>query len=198
MKRLNTNQLLQLVLILALVVNAVIHFTSPSYRYYRENFDRVQKGVVDFERKVKADFVPAILTLATNRNFIVVSNSVSVSDTVKVTAPLLSDTNSVSRLMSLDFRWFQGPRGCGFDLDGFHYHVGDVLFGSVIRSISPTMVVTDDYQFIKPLLGKFTLNNSVSVSPRSSGSVSSNSVPSVVVPMQPDVYGVDSSWEGDY
>lgn len=198
MKRLNTNQVLQLVLIIALIVNAVIHFTSPSYRYYRENFDQVKKGVVDFERKVKTDFVPAILTLATNRNFIVVSNSVSVSDTVKISAPLLSDTNSVSRLMSLDFRWFQGPRGYGFDLDGFHYHVGDVLFGSVIRSISPTMVVTDDYQFIKPILGKFTLNNSVSVSPRPSYSVPSNSVPSIVVPMLPDVYGVDPSWEGGY
>lgn len=193
MKRLSTNQILQVLLIVALVVNAVIHFTSPSYRFYKENFETVKKGVVDFENKVKLDFVPAILSIASNRVFVVSSNgldNVSSSVSLSSSAPLLCcDSNNNSRLMSLDFRWYKTPSGYGFELDGGYYSAGDLLFGSVIRSVTPTMVVTDDYQFIKPLIGKFSLDSSVTVSPRPvSSPVSSNSNSSVYVPMSPDPY----------
>ena len=192
-KRFTTNQILQLLLIIALVVNAVIHFTSPSYRFYKENFESVKKGVVDFENKVKLDFVPAILTLATNRVVVLSSNgldNVSSSVSLVSSAPSIScDSNTNSRLMSLDFRWYKTPSGYGFELDGSYYAAGDLLFGSVIRSVTPTMIVTDDYQFVKPLIGKFSLDSSVTVSPRPvSPPVSSNSNPTLVVPYLPDPY----------
>lgn len=186
MKKLSLNQVLQLVLIFALVLNALIHFTSPTYRYYQENFEKVRKGVNEFEQKVKLDFVPAILNLASNR--VQVSSSVS-SSSLPDRPLLLSGTNTNDRLMSLDFQWYQFGNSFGFELDGKYYQQGDLLFGSVIRSVTPTLVVTDDYQFIKPLIGKFTLSTDMhSNSKASPAPVSSDTNKTLVVPHYPDAY----------
>ena len=201
MRRFNSNQVLQLVLIAALIVNAVIHFTSPSYRYYRENIDQIKEGVSKFETKVQADFIPAILSAASNRVFVVSSNSVSVSSS-SVSSPagpsVVFDTNSVSRLFSLNFRWFVFEGRYGFELDGCDYFEGDRIFGSLIRSVSPTMVVTDDYQFVKPLIGKFSLNSSSTVSERVPFVPPAVSNSSIRVPMQPDAYFPLRQLKGDY
>lgn len=185
MKKLSLNQVLQLVLIFALVLNALIHFTSPTYRYYQENFEKVRKGVTEFEQKVKLDFVPAILNLASNR--------VQVSSTVIPDNPdkpnLLVGTNANERLMSLDFHWYQMGNSFGFELDGRYYQQGDLLFGSVIRSVTPTLIVTDDYQFIKPLIGKFSLSTDLKSKPKSENKpVSSDTNKTQVVPHYPDAY----------
>lgn len=188
MKKLTLNQVLQLVLIFALVLNALIHFTSPTYRYYQENFEKVRKGVSDFEQKVKLDFVPAILNLASNR--VQVSSSVSSSFSSSSDRPLLlPGTNTNDRLMSLDFQWYQMGNSFGFELDGRYYQQGDLLFGSVIRSVTPTLIVTDDYQFIKPLIGKFSLSTDVKSKPKSeTKSVSSDTNKTQLVPYYPDAY----------
>lgn len=197
--KLNSNQVLQLVLILALVVNAVIHFSSPSYRYYKENIDQIKEGVLNFERKVQSDFVPAILSVASNRVvFSSSSNVVSVSSSTSLSPAVVFDTNSCSRLFSLNFRWFVSGSRYGFELDGCNYFEGDTLFGSPIRSVSPTMVITDDYQFVKPLIGQFKCDNSFTVDSRV------NYVPPVVsnaterVPMYPDAYFPLRQLKGGY
>lgn len=192
MKKPSSNQLLQAALVLALVVNCIIHFNSPAYKFYRENMQVLRNDVYDFQEKIKYEFVPAILEVASNRVVSTSPASVSVSSSSSVSSslPLLSDTNLVarSRLFNLDFLWFNSGGVNGFELDGVRYFVGDSLFGSVIRSITPTIVVTDDYQFVRPLIREFKLDSSDHTSRTVCTVVTNQNNSSVVVPQLPEPY----------
>lgn len=185
MKRPSSTQLLQLFLILALIVNAIIHFTSPSYRFYKENVDRLDRVFHDFERQVKIDFVPAIISVASNNTYRATetnfSNSVSNSTSS-------SEFPSSGTLFNLDYHYFTAGNKSGFHFDGHDYFNGDSFFGSSIRVITPTVIVTDSYHFVKPFLRKFSLEGDKSPSSYPAAISPSNSNSSIVVPMSPDVY----------
>lgn len=151
--KLTLNQVLLVGVFLALVVNTIVHFTSPAYRYYKQNLEHLQNGVNDFERKVALQFVPAVLALTNSlgRSDTVATNSFSV--VAGTSLPLLSQTNSPS-LFNLDFKFFTVGGQMGFSCDGVNYFEGDSFFGSSIRLVTPTMIVTDQYQFVRPLLSE--------------------------------------------
>lgn len=150
--RLSKNQLLQVVLILALVFNALVHLSSPAYRYYKENFENVRKSFRDFETKVKVDFVPSIFEMITNR----VSASSVVTNFISSAG---SFTNSVSSVASKDpiqkveLQFVYSFQDGSFYYDGFFYREGDDFFGSKITKITPTYFKTETSIYSKPLKG---------------------------------------------
>ena len=194
LKKLSLNQWLQLLLVVALVVNCIVHFTSPAYRHYTEISHRIEQKHDDFEKRVQSEFLPSIVAIATNVLSVVDGSSSSNSVSVSALA-LSSDTNSTTRLFSLDYHYFVDRSAPCFEIDGRYYCIGDTFFGSPVRVISPTIIVTDDYQFARPLLSHFDLSRSSNVS---HGSLSSTNFvppnPSVVVPQSPDRYFGDDPY----
>lgn len=184
---LNFTQWLQLGLLIALLINAVVHYTSPAYRYYQDKFSQFETSFSDFRRRVQCDFVPSIYEIISNRS-VVVSSCPSPSSSLVGNYSVKS--NEVGRLFDLDYHYFESGSSSCFEVDGHYYTVGDSFYGSVIRHVSPTIVVTDQCQFLKPLLVKAQFN-SRAPSRSSSSAASSNSVPLSVyhVPQLPDVYG---------
>ena len=144
---LNFNQILQLALVLALVVNALVHFQSPAYRYYQENVTRLNGDYQTFEKRIFSDLVPFILSQKTNTNE-------SVSLTIDKTSSAPSDSSSVSSSSTTNYTHisisysYAGSFGSCFTFEDRFYKVGDDFFGSPITYISPTLVRTSNDVYI--------------------------------------------------
>ena len=55
--------------LLAIMINTLSHFFHPSYRYYRDNIDKLKTEFVAFKDQVVLEIVPSINTVNTNLTF---------------------------------------------------------------------------------------------------------------------------------
>lgn len=148
---LSRGQLMAVVLILATVLNVVMHFTHPAYRYYKE-FSRAQAEKFDaLEKRIRADFVPAIMSAVSNRSSAVASPFASITPSLPSSAGSSpSSSAAVPVVYGGDVRKdvklrFSSVNDVPFVTvnDTVHLTIGDDLFGEPIRRITPTCLFTD-------------------------------------------------------
>ena len=140
MRRPTRQELSAWLLIAALFFNAIIHFRSPAYRYYKEQCEELRSLYDEFQDRVKDEFVPAIKDLATN-----MVDSVSLPR--QAGAPGLPARGSVEFVS--DYRYqrascsYYGIEGCF--IDGWFYRLGDRYLGSPILAVEPSCAFTRDF-----------------------------------------------------
>lgn len=153
---LSRGQLMAVVLILATVLNVVMHFTHPAYRYYRE-FSRAQAEKFDaLEKRIRADFVPAIMSAVSNRSAAVASPFSSAAPSLSSSVGLFSSSSpAVPVVYGGDVRKdvklrFSSVNDVPFVTvnDTVHLTIGDDLFGESIRRITPTCLFTDSAVYL--------------------------------------------------
>ena len=130
-------------LIAALLLNGLAHFFHPSYRYYRENFEKVERRIDLFEQQVKNDFVPAIAQLASNIQFTAISPAV-ISQTLESSERQQQRPQRIPINAKASF-----IRSCGYDVSGFTYSgrlftLGDSFYGYPLSYIDQTCARTSD------------------------------------------------------
>ena len=140
MRRPTRQELSAWLLIASLIFNAIIHFRSPAYRYYKEQCEDLRSQYDDFQSRVQDEFVPAIKDLATN-----IVNSVSLPrQSVAAGVPARGTVEFVS-----DYRYqrasssYYGIEGCY--IDGWFYRLGDRYLGSPILAVEPSCAFTRDF-----------------------------------------------------
>lgn len=147
-------------LIIVLIINSVLHFTHPAYKYYSSNVDQFRSDYNDFVRKVQDDFIPCILQYGSNvqsRASSVITNSIS------------SLSSSASSVISSTSKTIQTIKGryfvCGKPyFESYDYHftftIGDDFLGSPIVDIRPTCLLTDDcFYRIAPIANDERVSN---------------------------------------
>lgn len=148
---LSRGQLMAVVLILATVLNIVMHFTHPAYRYYKE-FSRAQAEKFDaLEKRIRADFVPAIMSVVSNRSAAVASPFASIAHSLPSSAGSSPSSSAAGPVVyggdvRKDVRLrFSSVNDVPFVTvnDTVHLTIGDDLFGETIRRITPTCLFTD-------------------------------------------------------
>ena len=112
MKRPTRQELSAWLLIASLFINAIVHYRSPAYRYYKEQCEELRAQYDEFQCRVQDDFVPAIKDLVTN-----IVDSVSLSrQSASVGFPFRESVEFVS-----DYRYqrasssYYGIEGCYID-----------------------------------------------------------------------------------
>lgn len=110
------------------------HFTSPVYKYYRELSALLVNRQNDFESRVRDEFVPAIVSTATNFR-------ASVSSSVSVTNSSCESFHDRHLTLPRSTYFVSSGRG-GFRFGGYDFFVGDDIFGECILSIRPTCCIT--------------------------------------------------------
>lgn len=127
------------------VINTVMHFTHPAYKYYKQNISKVESRLSDrqekFEKKIIGDFLPAIYQSISNSYRVVEGSPSSVS-----VLPQAKTEHRVVKQLDASFYIFRGVP-C-IEYNGITFQVGDNFDGSAIISVSPMMVRTDfaDYE----------------------------------------------------
>lgn len=153
---LSRGQLMAVVLILATVLNALMHFTHPAYRYYKE-FSRAQAEKFDaLEKRIRADFVPAIMSAVSNRSAAVASPFSSASPSLPSSSGSFpSSSPAVPVVYGSDVRKdvklrFASVNDVPFVTvnDTVHLTIGDDFFGEPIRRITPTCLFTDSAVYL--------------------------------------------------
>lgn len=145
--------ILVFLLIGLLIVNTVVHFSHPAYRFYRQNCEDLKKQVESaalslrsdydvFTKRVQVDFVPSILTVFSNRCEFA---SVSSNGTVGVVGSSSGDDYKPDIITA---RYFVAGGKGWLDYDGWQYTAGDDFFGYTILEIRPSLVITDGRVFI--------------------------------------------------
>lgn len=140
-RRFNAPIVLAVLVFLGLVVNTVVHFTSPVYRYYQENVMHVNDQYVELRRRLLSDLVPFVQFSLTNRNDVSFSSVRSVST-------LSVSTNAVPLDMYLDFSFVIAGGDSFLRFSDQVYHLGDLFLGSPLVYISPTLAQTVERRFI--------------------------------------------------
>lgn len=169
---LSRGQLMAIVVVLATVLNVITHFTHPAYRYYKE-FSRAQAEKFDaLEKRIKSDFVPAIMFAVSNRIAAVASpfSSAALSLPASVGSSPLS-SSAVPVVYGGDVRKdvklrFSSVNDVPFVTvnDTVHLTIGDDFFGEPIRRITPTCLFTDSAVYLyvdSPKQEKMQLNQEV-------------------------------------
>lgn len=153
---LSRGQLMAVVLILATVLNVIMHFTHPAYRYYKE-FSRAQAERFDaLEKRIRADFVPAIMSAVSNRSSAVASPFASITPSLPSSVGSSpSSSAAVPVVYGGDVRKdvklrFSSVNDVPFVTvnDTVHLTIGDDLFGEPIRRITPTCLFTDSAVYL--------------------------------------------------
>ena len=67
-RRLNSPIVLAVAIFFALVVNTIVHYTSPVYRYYENNVKRVNDQYSDLRKRLLTELVPFVQFSLTNRH----------------------------------------------------------------------------------------------------------------------------------
>lgn len=143
----NKTQWLVIALVAALLFNAFVHWTNPAYRYYVDNVDLFRKDYKTFVDQVRLEFVPAIMSVATNQPATVVYtnqiNGVVLKDTVK------SDNvdEIIKEEKDLPVFFWRMNNTVGVEYNGFRFLPGDNFFGSEIVYIDPTLLQTKTHTF---------------------------------------------------
>lgn len=147
--KLDKAQVIAILLTGALLVNAAIHFTHPSYKYYKQNVARLDSEFKEFRERVQNEFVPAVMLIATNINALaVLSSSPGFATNALV---LASQPIQPPQPQDVDCHYFvcQGRRG--FKYQGFPFFVGDTFFGEEILAVDPTCFKTSErLYYIRP------------------------------------------------
>lgn len=140
-RRFNAPIVLAVLVFLGLVVNTVVHFTSPVYRYYQENVRHVNDQYAELRRRLLSDLVPFVQFSLTNRNDVSFGSVRSVSS-------LSVSTNAVPLDMYLDFSFVIAGGDSFLRFSDQVYHLGDLFLGSPLVYISPTLAQTVERRFI--------------------------------------------------
>lgn len=136
-------KLLILVLVVVLIINTVLHFTHPAYKYYTDNVRQFRSDYNDFVRQVRSDFIPTILQVSSNR-YQRVETSSSSSNVVVETS---SSSSSVIPT-SVDARYFSANGDGYFCFNGWTFKKGDDFYGYTILDVRPTLIITDGRVFL--------------------------------------------------
>lgn len=151
-------QLMAVVVVLATVLNVITHFTHPAYRYYKEFSQAQVERFEALEKRIKSDFVPAIMFAVSNR-----SVSTGVASPFSSTSPSLpssvgslpSSSSAVPVVYGGDVRKdvklrFSSVNDVPFVTvnDTVHLTIGDDFFGEPIRRITPTCLFTDSAVYL--------------------------------------------------
>lgn len=147
-RRFNAPIVLAVLVFLGLVVNTIVHYTSPVYRYYQENVKHVNDQYAELRRRLLSDLVPFVQFSLTNRNDVSFSSVRSVST-------LSVSTNAVPLDMYLDFSFVIAGGDSFLRFSDQVYHLGDLFLGSPLVYISPTLAQTVERRFIHKSLKDF-------------------------------------------
>ena len=140
-RRLNSPIVLAVLIFLALVVNTIVHFSSPVYRYYENNVKRVNDQYTDLRKRLLTELVPFVQFSLTNRHDSSVNSVGSLSS-------LSVSTNAVPLDMYLDFSFVISGGDASMFFADHAYRLGDLFLGSPLVYISPTLVQTVERRFI--------------------------------------------------
>ncbi len=139
-RRLNSPIVLAVAIFFALVVNTIVHYTSPVYRYYENNVKRVNDQYSDLRKRLLTELVPFVQFSLTNRHDSV--NSVGSLSSLSVS------TNAVPLDMYLDFSFVVSGGDASMFFSDHAYRLGDLFLGSPLVYISPTLVQTVERRFV--------------------------------------------------
>ena len=144
------NTWMALALIGALVINTIMHFSHPAYRFYKDTSKLQDKKYDEFVKRVEKEFAPAIINSISN---IAEKSSISSSP-----APAPITTSAASSMFG------RGNSDKDFDDDlisflivnnepilkygNFYLKAGDVLWGDIITRITPSAVFCRQNTFI--------------------------------------------------
>lgn len=138
-----------LVLIVAVVANTIVHFSSPAYRYYKDVARRQDDTIALFKRQVTAEILPTFVSSISNVvNFSSSKSTISnalVSAGAGAPASAPADSVLLPKLPSVISSAHVSLVGSDYylTLDGHHYRVGDVFAGHRILQIYPNTLITD-------------------------------------------------------
>lgn len=146
--------------LLAIIVNTCSHFFHPSYRYYRENIDKLKTEFVAFKDQVVLEIVPSINTVNTNLTFNILTQYESnliirINENLKK-FPIESKNENISIITESqpkeiyvdDYHYSEVNNIKYVRLYGDHFRIGDILLGEVIVSIDPLITRTLHYHFL--------------------------------------------------
>lgn len=150
-KPMDKAQIIALCLVVALVLNSVVHWVHPAYRYYKAEIARqdaaFDKRFDSFVRDVQTNIVPAIVSVSSN-NLLAVRHYVDNQPRLPVGADLPSYDNQSAKkenkpkYETVDGRVFSCGRDSGVWIDGIDYYVGDYYLDGVIVDIRKGAFVT--------------------------------------------------------
>lgn len=139
MKKFIKENLLLIILILAIVSNSIIHFRSPAYKKYNETSKQLTKKFQEYKEEVNTKILEKLLIL-TNFTTSVYSPH-SPSSTVTRQNRLLNFLHSSTNLPALQFDNYFVYRNRPFVQQGFQYYtIGDKYLGFPILNITPQFV----------------------------------------------------------
>lgn len=141
--------ILVFLLIGLLIVNTVVHFSHPAYRFYRQNCEQLKNQVESvalalrsdydvFTKRVQVDFVPSILTVFSNR--------CDVASVFSNRCDVVGSTDYKPDIITA--RYFVAGGKGWLDYDGWQYTAGDDFFGYTILEVRPSLVITDGRVFV--------------------------------------------------
>lgn len=142
MKRPSRQELSAWILIAALVADVLVHFRSPAYRFYREKAADLDGRYSAFERRVEAEFVPAIRDVVTNMNLSVSSRGITEGVPKSGSVEYVTDYRQ-------QYARTGGYSVSGCYIDGHFYRLGDRYLGSPLVEIEPSCAFTLDF-IIRP------------------------------------------------
>ena len=140
-RRFNSPIVLAVAIFLALVVNSIVHFTSPVYRYYQDNVKHVNDQYSDLRKRLLTELVPFVQFSLTNRHD---SSAISAGSF----SSLSVSTNAVPLDMYLDFSFVVSGGDASMFFAGHAYRLGDLFLGSPLVYISPTLAQTVERRFV--------------------------------------------------
>lgn len=165
MKKLDRAQIIALMLVVALIINAALHYIHPAYRYYHDKFAALEgqliKRIVDYERNIATNVVPAFLAVSSNNLEIIkvqFANALNTVNTNLVNNHRVNNVNDDSRkIQNVNGHYFRCGDLRGVCIDDIPYFLGDAYHGADIISIDKSSVTTTDgiYFFVR---GKKNLN----------------------------------------
>lgn len=148
--------------LLAIIVNTFSHFFHPSYRYYKENIEKLKNEFIAFKDQVVLEIVPSINTVNTNLTFNILTQYESnliirinenlkkfnSSNPDKDENLLIVNDFQVKEIYVDDYHYSEVNRIKYVRLYGDNYRIGDILLGEVIVSIDPLITRTLHYNFL--------------------------------------------------
>lgn len=140
--------ILCLVLIVAVVVNTIVHFSSPAYRYYREVARRQDDTIALFKRQVTAEILPNFVSSISNvvkaSSSTILTNALG-SAGAGAASPAPADSVCLPKLPDVISSAYVFKCGGDFYLSfaGHYYRVGDFFAGHRILEIYPNTLITD-------------------------------------------------------
>ena len=157
MKKLDQPQVIAILLIIALLLNALIHFTSPAYKFYRQ-------AALELEKRVDTRFDSYTQTVRTNVTDAVVefyTNVLSIVESRPSQSSIGAFTNSVDSssspvlplVDSINYSYGYAD-GDIATIGSQHYRVGQVFpRGGLITNISFDSIILD---------GRYRVANAIS------------------------------------